>query len=79
MKVLKQENVVSTNHACFGRLCAVTGFITGFTGGACTGLRVGSIMLLQGNSVKVFIKIQVLKSQGAKCKSACVTPSREYL
>ena len=25
-------------------------------------------MFLQGNSVKVFIKIQVLKSQGAKCR-----------
>ena len=68
MEVLKQENVINTNRACFGRLCVLAGFTTGFVGGACTGLRAGSIMFLQGNSVKVFIKIQVLKSQEAKCR-----------
>ena len=37
-------------------------------------------MFLQGNSVKVFIKIQVLKSQGAKCRCTYgVTLPREYL
>ena len=37
-------------------------------------------MFLQGNSVKVFIKIQVLKSQGVKCRCTYgVTPPREYL
>ena len=51
MEVLKQENVMSTNCARFGRMCAVTGFITGFAGGACTGLRAGSIMFLQGNNM----------------------------
>ena len=40
----------------------------------------GSIMFLQGNSVKVFIKIQVLKSQGAKCRCMYgVTLPEEYL
>ena len=68
MEVLKQENVMSTNHACFGMLCVLAGFTTGFACWASTGLRAGSIMFLQGNSVKIFIKIQVLKSQGAKCR-----------
>ena len=51
MEVLKQENVMSTNRARFGRLCALASFTTGFAGGACTGLRVGSIMFLQGNNM----------------------------
>ena len=51
MEVLKQENVMSTNHARFGRLCVLAGFTTGFAGGACIGLRVGSIMFLQGNNM----------------------------
>ena len=37
-------------------------------------------MLLQGNSEKVFIKLQVLKSQGAKCECVHgVTSLGEYL
>ena len=37
-------------------------------------------MFLQGNSVNVFIKIQVLKSQGVKCRCMYgVIPPREYL
>ena len=53
MEVLKQENVMSTNCA----LCILEGcvlwscFATGFAGGACTGLRAGSIMFLQGNNM----------------------------
>ena len=57
MEVLIQENVNSTNRAHFERPWVVAGFITGFAGGPSTGLRAGLIMLLQGNSVKVFIKI----------------------
>ena len=51
MEVLKPENVMSTNHAHFPRLCVVAGFATGFAGGACTGLRAGSIIFLQGNNM----------------------------
>ena len=51
MEVLKPENVMSTNHAHFPRLCVVASFSTGFTSGACTGLRVGLIMFLQGNNM----------------------------
>ena len=51
MEVLKPKNVMSTHCARFPRLCAVAGFATGFAGGACTGLRVGSIMFLQGNNM----------------------------
>ena len=80
MEVLKQENVISTNHARFGMPRVLAGFTTGFACGASTGLRAGSIIFLQGNSVKVFIKIQVLKSQGAKCKCTYgVILPREYL
>ena len=80
MEVLKQENVISTNRAGFPRLCVAAGFATGFAGGACTGFRVGSIMFLQGNNVKVFVKIKVLKSQGVKCRCTYgVTLPRRYL
>ena len=80
MEVLKQENVISTNRACFPRLCVVAGFATGLVGGACTGFRAGSIMFLQGNNVKVFVKIKVLKSQGVKCRCTYgVTLPRGYL
>ena len=58
----------------------MAGLAIGFIGGACTGFRAGSIMLLQGNNVKVFVKIKVLKSQGVKCKCTCgVTLPRGYL
>ena len=51
MEVLKQENVMSTNRAHFGRPCVLAGFTTGFAAGACTGIRAGSIMFLQGNKM----------------------------
>ena len=71
---------MSTNCAHFGIPCVLAGFTTGFACGASTGLRAGSIIFLQGNSVKVFIKIQVLKSQGAKCRCTYgVTLPGEYL
>ena len=80
MEVLKQENVISTNRACFPRLCVAAGFATAFAGGACIGFQVGSIMFLQGNNVKVFVKIKVLKSQGVKCRCTYgVTLPRGYL
>ena len=80
VEVLKQENVINTNRAHLPRLRVVAGFAAGFVGGACTGFRAGSIMFLQGNNVKVFVKIKVLKSQGVKCKCTYgVTLPREYL
>ena len=80
MEVLKQENVINTNRACLPRLRVVAGFAAGFIGGACTGFRAGSIMFLQGNNVKVFVKIKVLKSQGVKCRCTYgVTLPRGYL
>ena len=80
MEVLKQEDVINTNRARLPRLRVVAGFAAGFIGGACTGFRVGSIMFLQGNIVKVFVKIKVLKSQGVKCRCTYgVTLPREYL
>ena len=72
MEVLKQENVIRTNRARFPRLCVAAGFATGFAGGACTGFQAGSIMFLQGNNVKVFVKMKVLKSQGVKCRCTYV-------
>ena len=44
------------------------GFTTGFANGAGTGFWAGSIILLQGNIVKVFVKVKVLKSQEVKCR-----------
>ena len=80
MEVLKQENVISTNCARFPRLCVMAGFAVGFAGGACIGFRAGSIMFLQGNNVKVFVKIKVSKSQGVKCRCTYgVTLPRGYL
>ena len=80
MEVLKQENMENTNRARLIRPCVVAGFAVGFIGGACTGFLAGSIMFLQGNIVKVFVKIKVLKSQGVKCKCTYgVTIPREYL
>ena len=70
----------NTNRARLIRPCVVAGFAAGFVGGACTGFLAGSIMFLQGNIVKVFVKIKVLKSQGVKCKCTYgVTIPREYL
>ena len=80
MEVLKQEDVINTNHARLPRLRVVTGFAAGFIGGACTGFRAGLIMFLQGNNVKVFVKIEVLKFQGVKCRCTYgVTLPRGYL
>ena len=58
------ENI---NHARLMIPCVVAGFAAGFIGGACAGFLAGSIMFLQGNIVKVFVKIKVLKSPGVKC------------
>ena len=80
VEVLKQENVGNTNHAHLPRLHVVAGFAAGFIGGTCTGFRAGSIMFLQGNIVKVFVDIKVLKVQEMKCKCTYgVTLPREYL
>ena len=43
------------------------GFAVDSLAGACVGFLAGSTMLLQGNFVKVFIKIKVLKSLKVKC------------
>ena len=70
----------NTNRARLPRLHVVAGFAAGFIGGACTGFLAGSIMFLQGNNVKVFVKIKVLKSQEVKCRCTYgVTLPREYL
>ena len=70
----------NTNRARLIRSRVVAGFPAGFVGGACTGFLAGLIMFLQGNIVKVFVKIKVLKSQGVKCKCTYgVTIPREYL
>ena len=70
----------NTNRARLIRLRVVASFAVGFIGGACTGFLAGSIMFLQGNIVKVFVKIKVLKSQGVKCNCTYpVTIPREYL
>ena len=49
----------NTNHARLMRPRVIVGFATGFIGGACAGFLAGSIMFLQGNIVKVFVKISV--------------------
>ena len=70
----------NTNRARLPRPRVVASFAAGFIGGACTGFLVGSIMFLQGNNVKVFVKIKVLKSQEVKCRCTYgVTLHREYL
>ena len=70
----------NTNRVRLIRLRVVASFAAGFVGGACTGFLAGSIMFLQGNIVKVFVKIKVLKSQGAKCRCTYgATIPREYL
>ena len=80
VEVLKPENVINTNHARLPRLHVVASFAAGFIGGACTGFRAGSIMFLQGNIMKVFVKIKVLKSQEVKCRCTYgVTLPRGYL
>ena len=80
MEVLKPENVINTNRARLPRLRVVASFAAGFIGGACTGFQVGSIMFLQGNIMKVFVKIKVLKSQEVKCRCTYgVTLPRGYL
>ena len=66
VEVLKQENMKNTNRACLIRPRVVAGFAVGFVGGACTGFLAGSIIFLQGNIVKVFVKIKVLKITRSK-------------
>ena len=58
----------NTNRARLMTPCVVAGFPAGFIGGACAGFLAGSIMFLQGNIVKVFVKIKVLKSPGVRCQ-----------
>ena len=70
----------NTNRACLMTLRVVAGFAADCVGGTCVGFLVGSIMFLQGNIVKVFVKIKVLKSPGVKCQCIYgVTIPREYL
>ena len=57
----------NTNHARLMTPRVVAGFAAGCIGGACVGFLAGSIMFLQGNFVKVFMKIKVLKSPEVKC------------
>ena len=58
---------MNTNRACLMTPRVVAGFAAGFVSGACVGFLAGSTMLLQGNFVKVFIKIKVLKLPEVKC------------
>ena len=58
---------MNTNRARLMTLCVAAGFAAGFIDGACVGFLAGSIMLLQGNFVKVFVKIKVLKLPEVKC------------
>ena len=58
---------MNTNHACLMTPRVAAGFAAGFISGACVGFLAGSTMLLQGNFVKVFIKIKVLKLPEVKC------------
>ena len=70
----------NTNRACLMRPRVTAGLAAGSVGGACAGFLAGSTMFLQGNFVKVFIKIKVLKSPGVKCQCTYgVTIPREYL
>ena len=58
---------MNTNRACLMTPHVAAGFAAGFVSGACVGFLAGSTMLLQGNFVKVFIKIKVLKLPEVKC------------
>ena len=70
----------NTNRAHLMRPRVAAGFAAGSVGGACAGFLAGSTMFLQGNFVKVFVKIKVLKSPGVKCQYTYgVTIPREYL
>ena len=60
----------NTNHARLMTPRVVADFAAGCVGGACVGFLAGSIMLLQGNFVKVFVKIKVLKLPEMKCMCA---------
>ena len=51
----------NTNRAHLITPRVVAGFAAGCIGGACVGFLAGSIMLLQGNFVKVFVKIKSVK------------------
>ena len=57
-----------------------TGFAIDSLAGACVAFLAGSTMLLQGNFVKVVIKIKVLQSPGMKCQCTYgVIIPRQYL
>ena len=57
----------NTNRVRLIRPCVAAGFAAGSVGRACASFLAGSTMLLQGNFVKVFIKIKVLKLPEVKC------------
>ena len=70
----------NTNRARLMTPRVVASFAAGCVGGAGVGFLAGSIMFLQGNIVKVFVKIKVLKSPGVRCQCTYgVTIPREYL
>ena len=70
----------NTNRVRLIRPCVVAGFAAGSVGRACAGFLAGSTMLLQGNFVRVFVKIKVLQSPGMKCQCTYgVTIPRQYL
>ena len=80
MEVLKNRRVKNTNRARLMTPHVVAGFAAGCIGGACVGFLAGSIMFLQGNIVKVFVKIKVLKSPGVKRQCTYgITIPKEYL
>ena len=69
----------NTNCARLMRPRVAAGFAAGSVGGACAGFLAGSTMFLQGNIVKMFVKVKELKSQGVKCRCTYgVTPPRGY-
>ena len=51
----------NTNRAHLMRPRVAAGFTAGSVGGACVGFLAGSTMFLQGNVVKVFVQMKVLK------------------
>ena len=70
----------STNRARLMKPCVAAGFTAGSVGGACVGFMAGSTMFLQGNVVKVFMQMKVLKQQGVRCRCTYgVTLPRGYL